>query len=238
MMKKYILLITTVILTLNLAAKVFLPDYSLSGYVPVKQNQLDVYKTSNKYKLYQDKTNFLPGFEVYTLREIDYDKGVVKLTAKYGNKYQLYPEVYIDLDDYLEMDFKTTYHDLLYNKSLELLEEEDRTSGEGIIKDIVIKMPKIAKQSRTVRRIFGGDKAGSLSLDGNQKITFAGSSTTRENAEQTEDNQRSDFNLEMRQEMNLRLRGTIGEKIHVDVNHSSGGEDDFFFRTQRNKNSL
>lgn len=226
-MKKYILLITTVILTLNLAAKVFLPDYSLSGYVPVKQNQLDVYKTSNKYKLYQDKTNFLPGFEVYTLREIDYDKGVVKLTAKYGNKYQLYPEVYIDLDDYLEMDFKTTYHDLLYNKSLELLEEEDRTSGEGIIKDIVIKMPKIAKQSRTVRRIFGGDKAGSLSLDGNQKITFAGSSTTRENAEQTEDNQRSDFNLEMRQEMNLRLRGTIGEKIHVDVNHSSGGEDDF-----------
>ncbi|MDY6914927.1 MAG: hypothetical protein SVM86_01245, partial [Candidatus Cloacimonadota bacterium] len=225
-MKKYILLLAMIILALNLATEVFLPEYSLQGYIPLRHNRLDVYGANNKYKFYEDRTNYLENFKVYTIREIDYEKRLVKLTAKFGDKYKLYPDVYINLDDYLAMDFKTTYRDLIYDKSLELLEEEDRTSGEGLIKDIVIKMPKIAQQSRTVRKIFGGDKAGSLSLDGYQKITFSGRSTTRENAEQTEDNQKTDFDLEMRQEMNLKLRGTIGEKIHVDVSHSST-EDDF-----------
>ena len=61
--------------------------------------------------------------------------------------------------------------------------------------------------------------------DGNQKLTFAGSSSSRYDPG-TEKKRRNNFDLEIRQDLNLRLKGTIGEKIHVNINHRSSSESD------------
>ena len=55
--------------------------------------------------------------------------------------------------------------------------DDDREQGEGLIPEIVIKLPKMALP-KSVRR-FMGDKAGRLNLNGSQRLTFAGRSTSR-----------------------------------------------------------
>ncbi|MBN2587140.1 MAG: hypothetical protein JXR55_07595, partial [Candidatus Fermentibacteraceae bacterium] len=65
-------------------------------------------------------------------------------------------------------------------------------------------------------------EGGQLDISGHQKITLSGISHYRPNAVQTEGESQSLFpDLKMEQELRVQLQGTIGDKIHVDVDHDS-----------------
>ncbi|MDZ4122316.1 MAG: hypothetical protein U1C33_07825, partial [Candidatus Cloacimonadaceae bacterium] len=78
-----------------------------------------------------------------------------------------------------------------------------------------------------MQRILGS-KAGRLNLDGTQKITLQASSTKRKQVPIYETNRGSTFDLKMEQETNLRLTGTIGEKIAVNMKYNSKQDEQFF----------
>lgn len=65
-------------------------------------------------------------------------------------------------------------------------------------------------------------EGGQLDISGHQKITLSGITHYRPNAVQAPGESQSLFpDLKMEQELRIRLEGTIGEKIHVDVDHDS-----------------
>ena len=67
-----------------------------------------------------------------------------------------------------------------------------------------------------------------LNLTGQERITFSGTSNIVEGGPQFESGNPSAFpDLDMEQQLRVNLDGTIGEKIHVLVNHDSEIETDF-----------
>ncbi len=65
-------------------------------------------------------------------------------------------------------------------------------------------------------------EGGQIDISGYQKITLSGISHYRPNAVETEGQSQSLFpDLKMEQELRVQLEGTIGEKVHVNVNHDS-----------------
>ena len=204
------------------SAEVFLQRFYLEGYAPLKGNEIDFFKLHEGYSITSHPRYALSGVKLTTEKEIDYEERTVKFLVKY-NKIELYPTVYITLDSYAQNNFCKIFRNLVKENSKELLSAKDRAEGAGIIPEIVIDLPKIALP-KAVRK-FMGNKAGRLSLDGSQKLTFSGSSTSR-NEPGDEDDRKQDFDLQMRQDLNLRLKGTIGEKIHVNVTHQSTSDED------------
>jgi len=223
MNKKLFFIFVLILISVIVFAESFPREYYLEGVSPLDGNEIDFYKVNNGFVIASNDIYFLNNFTLQTISEFDFDNWRVKLTAKINNVDDIYFPIYLDIDDYIHNNFRATYYKLLVEKSKELLKKEDRSSGAGLIPDI--ELPKIALP-KVVRKFMGGKNTARLSLDGNQKLTFAGSSTVRKNAQVSEDSQRKDFDLEMRQDLNLRLRGTIGSKIHVDVTHASTSEDD------------
>ncbi|MCD4796672.1 MAG: hypothetical protein K8R49_05825 [Candidatus Cloacimonetes bacterium] len=203
-------------------AETFTPEYYLEGFAPLKDNEIDYYKFHNGFSITDKPKNCFENIKITTIKEIDYKNNTIKLQAKIGN-IELDQPVIVSLEDFEKNNFKATFRKLLRSKSKETLSNADRTESAGLIPEIVIELPKIA-QTKAIRK-FMGNKAGRLSLDGNQKLTFSGSDTKRD--EKGDENDReSNFDLEMKQDLNLRLRGTIGDKIHVNVNHHSSSDDD------------
>ncbi len=65
-------------------------------------------------------------------------------------------------------------------------------------------------------------EGGQIDISGYQKITLSGISHYRPNAVEREGESQSLFpDLKMEQELRVQLEGTIGEKVHVDVDHDS-----------------
>jgi len=222
MIKKSIIFLILFSASSGLFSEVFTPKYYLPGYTPLNFTELDYYKLDKGFSLSEFARPQLGSNYTTTTKEIDYEKGNVKLTCKLGN-IELTEPVYVPLESYYENSFNELFHRTLDEKVSELLRNEERTDDLGLIPEIVIELPKVALP-RAVRK-FMGNKAGRLSLDGSQRLTFAGNSTKR-SGEGTESNDNQDFDLDMTQDLNLRLRGTIGEKIHVNVNHQSTSDSD------------
>ncbi len=203
-------------------AQGFQPEFNLRGLAKLEYNEIDVYRFQKGLSITAYPHNKFGTYQIQTDKEIDYDEQFVKLTAKL-NKIELYPPIYISLESFNRNTFYGYFKRELLVKCKELLGNKEREQGEGLIPEIVIKLPKMALP-KSVRR-FMGDKAGRLNLNGSQRLTFAGRRTKRdEPGDERDDNIR--FTPEMRQDLNLRLRGTIGEKIHVNVNHQSTSDDE------------
>ncbi|MDA3814403.1 MAG: cell surface protein SprA [Candidatus Cloacimonetes bacterium] len=218
------LLAVSILLSLSMLsfAQGFQPEFKLRGIAKLKYNEIDVYKFQKGLSITAYPHNKLGTYQIQTHKEIDYDKQLVKLTAKLNNL-ELYPPIYISLESFNRNKFYGYFKSELLKKCRELMGNKEREQGEGLIPEIVIKLPKMALP-KSVRR-FMGDKAGRLNLNGSQRLTFAGRRTKRdEPGDERDDNIR--FTPEMRQDLNLRLRGTIGEKIHVNVNHQSTSDED------------
>ncbi len=65
-------------------------------------------------------------------------------------------------------------------------------------------------------------EGGQIDISGYQKITLSGITHYRPNAIEVEGESQSLFpDLKMEQELRIQLEGTIGEKVHVDVDHDS-----------------
>ncbi len=99
-------------------------------------------------------------------------------------------------------------------------EREDR-AGTGLLSiTIPIKLPK------SVESIIGKGEETNLTVQGSEKIAISGRSDWCANCPRTEGQvtQEKFPDLNMEQELNVNLRGTIGEKINVEIQHASSGE--------------
>lgn len=222
-MKITITTLILLILATSLAAFVYVPDYYLKGCPVIVENEIDVYKLYKQSTSGSKKSFLLPNLQITTTREILYEKRKIRFTAQVNGR-EIYPPIVLSFETYKKNAIKKTFYKSLEQIYQDTIQDKEKTSGEGLIPEIVIDLPNIALP-RSVRR-FMGNKAGRLNLDGSQKLTFAGSSTTTDNPGSEGDNNKN-FDLEMKQDLNLRLKGTIGEKIHVNVNHRSSSEDTF-----------
>jgi len=228
MLKKIFLFLILFLLYSISSALISLPPLYLQGVPHLEYNEINIFKLQKGFSISRDNALFLANFNPLTTKEVDYDNRLVKLTYRFNDEDNIYPPIYLSLDRYLENNFTGIFHFFLETKSKDLLKQDDRTEGQGLIPEIVIKLPPAAR-TKVVDTIFGvkDGQAGRLSLDGSQKLTFSGSSTKRKNMTQYEnDNESKQFDLQMRQDLNLRLRGTIGDKIHVSVDQHSSSEDE------------
>ncbi|MDO9578191.1 MAG: hypothetical protein Q7J16_09930 [Candidatus Cloacimonadales bacterium] len=202
-------------------AEVFTPHYTLPGYTPLINNQLDYYKMRNGFSISAYAKYNLGGYDVKTEKEIEFDQQRVTLVSKLGNII-LGNAYYMSLVSFNDSYFAAYFHKKIRENARTVLNTADRTNEGGLIPEIVIDLPKIALP-KAVRK-FMGNKAGRLNLDGTQRLTFSGRDT-KNNEEGDERNRNQNFDLVIQQDLNLRLRGTIGEKIHVDVNHRQTSGD-------------
>jgi hypothetical protein len=107
--------------------------------------------------------------------------------------------------------------DIRYN----LHREREEAAGRGLLSlDIPLPLPK------QIERIIGSGDASNLTVQGRESITIGGQSSWCANCPLTEGRpkQQKFPDLEMEQRLTVNLHGNIGEKINVEIQHSSQGE--------------
>jgi hypothetical protein len=107
--------------------------------------------------------------------------------------------------------------DVRYN----LRRERQEQAGRGLLSlDIPIPLPK------RVEQIIGRGEESNLTVQGRESITIGGQSNWCANCPLTElrPTVRKFPDLEMEQRLTVNLHGNIGEKINVEIQHSSQGE--------------
>ena len=202
--------------------KLFGIDYKLGDYKTFYGNKIDYFNLGSKQ--FQDNLFFNSRFPT-TEEEIDFINQRVGIITKY-NSVQAYPKIYISLDKYFDNLFAYSFDKALYQKTMAFFEQEQRVEEGGLIPDLVFDLPKFAR-SKTVKRIFG-DKAGRLSFFGSERLTISATSTKNDNLTLSEGSNTSSLTPKMEQKLNMQLKGTIGEKIHVDLKYNSDQEETFF----------
>lgn len=102
-----------------------------------------------------------------------------------------------------------------------LARERVEKAGRGLLSlDIPIALPK------SIERIIGRGEATSLTVQGSERIAISGTSSWCSNCPRTEGQPRQEKfpDLDLDQQLSVSLRGTIGEKINVEIQHSSVGQ--------------
>ncbi|MCD4819387.1 MAG: cell surface protein SprA [Candidatus Cloacimonetes bacterium] len=227
-MNKTLLYIFIVLLNITyLFAESFKPEFYLDGVYPIKNSEIDIYKIPQGLSFTSNKVHLLQKNKQKTQFEISYDENLVTVKFKYNNiEIPNVPAVYLTIDEFLQINFHTYYNAELDKRIEDLLKDVDRSSGQGLIKDFVIKLPPQAVP-RHLKKFLGGQEAARLSLNGSQKITF-GYTHQKNSLNQNEDDTSGNGDFEMRSDLNLRLDGVIGQKINVNVTHNSNSDDDIF----------
>jgi len=187
-------------------------------------NQIEVYKINNGLNRIKQNPYWVTKIGPDRKKTVDLDSNKVTISTKIGDE-SLYPDVIIPMDKYFKDLKSKIYHSALLSQILTIQQQTTAQTG-GLIKDITIDLPNVAIP-KTIRRILG-NKAGRLNLDGTQRITLSGTSTKRKLIPIYEVNRGSRFDLQMQQDTNLRLSGTIGEKIAVNLTYNSNQDETFF----------
>ncbi len=218
-----ILLILILLFAITIAsAFVFEPDIYLEGFPQLDGNSIDFYHFDKGLSLSPTHRVALNNQSLKNEIDLNYDSNLVKITFKSSDLIVTLP-VYISIQKYYSNIYKFVFKKKLKEKMQKLLEDTERAEGRGLFSEIEIGLPDIPLP-KSVRR-FMGNKAGRLNLDGSQKLDISVSNTTRANDMQAENDKKNDIDVVLKQDLDIRLHGTIGEKIHVDVNHRSTSDD-------------
>lgn len=199
-------------------------NFILDSYYPMIYNQIDIYKLNKGLNYNKTKPYMISGFGTTTKSRVDLFQQQVIISTNVG-EFNIHPDVVISLDKYIDNIQLKAYRQSLISQFLTIQTQTTTQTG-GLIKDITIDLPSIAVP-KAIRRILGS-KAGRLNLDGTQRITLSASSTKRKLIPIYETNRGSKFDIKMQQETNLRLSGTIGEKISVSLKYNSNQDETFF----------
>ena len=131
---------------------------------------------------------------------------------------EIAPRIRLRQEDYLARLIRVRYRELMAAEAERVRRAgTTATTRRGLVRiDLPVELPS------QLQSIFGEGKPN-LSVSGSERITFSGTSRWRVNEQITEINRRqSKFpQLDMKQELNLKLTGTIGDKVSVDVDQSS-----------------
>ena len=145
---------------------------------------------------------------------IDYDQGFVNISETVGN-YQISQPIFLTLSNYTyTKNWLKTQES--WRKNLTTYFQKGRDKSRGLFEwEIPVKFPKV------VSRIIGEGGPG-LKVTGHRKISFSGKSTWEEGVVNTATSRQSKFpSLNMEQESQFKITGTIGSKISVMVDQNS-----------------
>ncbi len=224
-MKRAIVLIT---LLLSMAAMFGTPEFYprlwLEGYQPLVYNTVDVYKIYRGNNFLKQSPYLISTFAPTQDEQIDFEGGKVVLITKVGD-YELVPGRTIAFDSYFANLQGKSFRKSLFEQFRQQSTQTQITNT-GLIKEYVLELPTIA-MPRSVQRVLGSS-AGKLNLDGTEKVTLEVGSTKRKNVAIYETDNASQFDIKMEQETNLRLTGTIGEKIGVNLKYNSKQDEQLF----------
>ncbi len=129
------------------------------------------------------------------------------------------PRIQLSMDQYLERLTAVSFR-AEWMKQLKSLEKTRSTAAAGSQGKVNLKLP-IAIPGQ-LNQIFGKGEPN-LQVRGSERITFSGTSRWQPNRKDTELSRgQSKFpQLDMMQELNINLTGTIGDKVTVDVDQAS-----------------
>ena len=202
----------------------FQPILYLDDYYPIINNRIDVYKFNKGLNVYKARPYEIPAFAPVYKERIDFPARKIYLSILIGD-YKIADDVAVSFDDYfLGIQHKVFRRSLLTN--FKTATAQTQISSSGLIKEFVLDIPAIAIP-KAVQKVLG-NKAGRLNLDGSQKLTLQASSTKRKQIPIYETQRGATFDLKMEQETNLRLSGTIGEKITVNLKYNSKQDEQIF----------
>lgn len=200
------------------------PMIFLRGYTPIIGNEVDVYKLDKGLGQAKARRWPVPGLIPTRRERIDYPNSLVWISTEIEG-IPLYPEVAISFDKYFANMRRNAYRKALFTQ-VKNTSRQSQVTTSGLIKEFSIELPTIA-MPKAVQKILGSS-AGRLNLDGTQKLTLDAGSTTRKRVAVYETGKKSRFDLKMEQETNLRLSGTIGEKIAVNLKYNSKQDEQLF----------
>jgi len=218
------LIILLMLIPMALLAEVFEPKLYIDGYYPMINNKLDIYKLDKGLNIYRTKPYVIPGFAIERSEEVDFARQQVLISTIVAGQ-KLHPDIPLSFDAYLANMQRHAFRKSL-NENIKQYTQTTEVATGGLIGEFVLDLPAIAIP-RAVQRVLG-TRAGRLNLDGTQKITLQVSSTKRKQIPIYETGNRSTFDIKMEQETNLRLTGTIGEKIAVNLKYNSNQDDQLF----------
>lgn len=191
--------------------------FLLKGLPRIENNSIDVFKIPRGLSKFRLNAYYHDGFQQTLDKTIDFDENIITFRSYFRTDVPLYHPVELSFERYLDNLFKAQFRQELREQVQREFIEDVRDVERGLIPELVLDLPPLPGAVRK----FIGDRPTRLSLTGSQRLTLSGSSTKRDDRRLMEGDRGSDLNLEMRQDLNLRLRGTIGDKISVNVRHSS-----------------
>lgn len=206
------------------AASEFHPQLWLQGYQPLVYNTIDVYKIYKGHNFLKQNPYLISTFAPTQDELIDFANQKLVLTTKIG-EHELAPGVTLSFDSYFRHMQRKSFRKLMFEK-YRTEASQTQITNVGLIKEYVLELPTIA-MPKSVQAVLGSS-AGKLNLDGTEKVTIEVGSTKRKNVAIYESDKASQFDLNMEQETNLRLTGTIGEKIDVNLKYNSKQDEQIF----------
>ncbi len=224
MLKRRILLGLLISLLTSLGAYDFYPRLYLPGYTPLIYNQQDVYKLNKGLAVMKSQPYLIREFGVDTVEEVDFEAQRVIISTQIDD-FKLVPDRSLSFDRYFANLQARTFRGRL-NEQRKTASTQASVTTTGLIKEFVIDIPAIAVP-KAMRKVLGGGSP-KLSLDGTQKVTIEAGSTKRKNVAIYEADNSSRFDIKMEQETNLRLAGTIGDKIAVNLKYNSKQDEQLF----------
>ncbi|MFQ6003119.1 MAG: cell surface protein SprA, partial [Candidatus Zixiibacteriota bacterium] len=145
---------------------------------------------------------------------IDYDLGFVNISEKLGG-YQIQAPIFLTLSNYTYTKSWVGTEES-WRRNLNTYFQEGTGQSRGLLEwEIPFKVPKV------LSKIIGEGGPG-LKVSGHRKISFSGKSTWEEGVVNTATSRQSKFpSLNMEQESQFTITGTIGSKISVKVDQDS-----------------
>ncbi|MAE69113.1 MAG: hypothetical protein CME06_01445 [Gemmatimonadetes bacterium] len=150
---------------------------------------------------------------------IDFESRIVVIRTTLLDTIATAPPSYRPLDEYLAslsgQEIRASLRHA-FRRSLEERSASTRATQEGLVPDIElpVKLPGI------LGSVIG--QGGNIKVSGHQKISFSGESNYEVGQQSTDFDRNSRWpDLGMEQELLLSLKGTVGTKVHIDVNHNS-----------------
>lgn len=196
----------------------------IQDYHPIIDNRVEIYKLDKGLNIYRSTPYRIQAFAPEYDEEIDFANQKVLLITKVGD-FPIVPTVPLSFDSYFDNVVKKSFRKSLV-ANIKSQAATTQMASSGVFGEWKLDLPAIAIP-KAVQKVLGS-KPGILNLDGTQKITIEGSSTKRKQIPIYETEANSRFDLKMKQETNLRLSGTIGEKINVNFKYNSNQDEQIF----------
>ncbi|MDD4309186.1 MAG: hypothetical protein PHO32_02295 [Candidatus Cloacimonetes bacterium] len=202
----------------------FMPRLFLDSYTPIESNRIDIYKLDKGLNIYKARPYDIPALAPEYKEKVDFARQIILLSVKVGD-YKIAVDVPISFDAYISNMQKKAFRKSLIANQKTQTQQTQVTTG-GLLGELVLEIPAIALP-RAVQKVLG-TSAPKLNLDGTQKISLSASSTKRKIVPIYETENKSTFDLKMQQETNLRLSGTIGDKISMNLKYNSKQDEQIF----------